>query len=117
MIVACLSASIPRIYIAGPMTGLPGLNFEAFRHAAHQLRAAGHVVVNPTEINLDPTAAWSTCMRADIAHLVTCNAMALLPGWECSRGATLEHRIARALQMDIRELGAWLPIAAEEIPC
>lgn len=90
-----------RIYLAGPMTGLPDLNWPAFHAAAAALRAAGHDVVNPAEINTDPTAPWEVCMRADIAQLVTCDALALLPGWLNSRGATLERHIAHCLGMRI----------------
>lgn len=90
-----------RIYVAGPMTGLPNLNFPAFHAAAAQLRAEGHQVVNPAEINADPAAEWAACMRADIRELMTCDAVFLLPGWEKSRGATLEHHIAMALGMEI----------------
>ncbi|WP_407059246.1 DUF4406 domain-containing protein (plasmid) [Ralstonia syzygii subsp. celebesensis] len=86
-----------KIYIAGPMTGLPDLNFPAFHEAASALRAAGHDVVNPAEINPDPNAGWLACMRADIRELVTCDAIYLLPGWENSRGARLEARIAEGL--------------------
>lgn len=86
-----------RIYIAGPMTGLPNLNFEAFHDAARALRAEGHDVVNPAEINADPSAGWLSCMRADIRELVTCDAIYLLQGWENSRGARLEARIAEGL--------------------
>ena len=71
-----------RIYIAGPMTGLPDLNFPAFNRAAAILRAAGYEAINPAEINPDPTAGWEACMRADIAELVKCDGVALLPGWE-----------------------------------
>lgn len=90
-----------KIYIAGPMTGLPELNFPAFHAAAQELRAAGHDVINPAEINPDPGTAWEDCMRADIAQLVTCDAIFLLPGWERSRGASLEHHIARELGLRI----------------
>ena len=93
-----------RIYIAGPMSGLPGLNFDAFHAKAAELRAAGHEVVNPAEINLDHTAEWNACMRADIAQLVTCEAIYMLPGWFNSRGAKLERHIAEQLSMQI--LGA-----------
>lgn len=89
----------PRLYLAGPMSGLPSLNFPAFHAAAAALRAKGHEVVNPAEINVDPSTGWEACMRADIAQLVTCDGIALLPGWERSRGATLEHHIATALGM------------------
>jgi len=93
--------SVKRIYIAGPMTGLPELNFPAFHRAAQLLRARGFDAVNPAEINADPSAGWQVCMRMDIAHLVTCDAVALLPGWERSRGAALEHHIATALSMRV----------------
>jgi hypothetical protein len=86
-----------RIYIAGPMTGYPELNFPFFNTAAKRLREQGHDAVNPAEIVTDQSADWQTCMRADIAQLVTCDAILLLPGWETSKGATLEHSIAKAL--------------------
>ena len=88
-----------RIYIAGPMTGHPDLNFPAFHGKAAELRAMGHEAVNPAEINSDPQAEWATCMRSDIRELVTCEAIYLLPGWEKSRGATLEWTIATELGM------------------
>lgn len=86
-----------RTYVCGPMSGLPELNFPAFHAEAARLRAAGHDVVNPAEINSDPTASWKDCMRADIRELVTCDAIQLLPGWECSKGAQLEYLIAARL--------------------
>lgn len=90
-----------KIYIAGPMSGLPELNFPAFHAEATWLRAMGNEVVNPAEINSDPTAKWEDCMRADIAQLVTCDRIHMLPGWTKSRGATLEHHIALSLGMEI----------------
>lgn len=90
-----------RIYIAGPMTGLPNLNFEAFHTAARVLRAEGHDVVNPAEINADPSAGWLECMRKDICALSTCDAIYLLQGWENSRGARLEARIAEGLGFQV----------------
>jgi len=88
-----------KLYIAGPMTGLPDLNFPAFHAEAARLRALGYEVSNPAEINPDPTAGWEACMRADIAELVKCDGVALLPGWERSRGASLEAHIAHSLDM------------------
>ena len=88
-----------RVYIAGPMTGLPDLNFPAFHAEAGRLRALGYEVANPAEINPDPTAGWQACMRADIAQLVTCDGVRLLEGWERSRGASLEAHIAHSLGM------------------
>ena len=90
-----------RLYIAGPMTGIPDLNFPLFHAAAARLRALGFDIVNPAEINTDPSADWAACMRADIAQLVTCDAIFVLDGWQCSRGASLEVHIAKALHMPV----------------
>ena len=94
-----------RFYVAGPMTGYPDLNFPAFHAAAARLRAIGHHVENPAEINADPSAGWLECMRADIARLVTCDAVYLLPGWSKSRGACIEHQLAVGLGLEIVEAG------------
>lgn len=90
-----------KTYIAGPMTGIKDLNFPAFHQAAEWLRGMGHEVVNPAEINPDHHMSWEACMRSDIAELVTCDAIMLLPGWEDSRGAKLEHHIAERLGLRI----------------
>jgi len=91
-----------RIYIAGPMTGLPEHNFPAFHAAAKRLREAGWEAVNPAE-NFGGRRDMSrdTYLRADITLLATCEAMALLPGWEGSRGAMLEYLIAWELGLPV----------------
>lgn len=93
-----------RIYISGPMTGMPELNFPAFNAAAAALRANGFVVVNPAELNADNQGDWASCMKADIKALCDCAALALLPGWEGSRGAHLEVHLAHRLGMNIRRI-------------
>lgn len=90
-----------RAYISGPMTGLPYSNFPAFNETARSLRACGLDVVNPAEINPDGAKSWSACMRADIAALVTCEAIALMEGWENSNGAQLELHIAHRLDIKV----------------
>lgn len=40
-----------RLYIAGPMSGLPQFNFPAFYAAAEALRAQGYDVVSPAELD------------------------------------------------------------------
>lgn len=86
-----------RLYLAGPMTGIEALNFPLFHAEAARLRALGYEIVNPAELNPDPGMSWLDCMRVDIAELVKCDGVALLPGWEQSRGARLEQRIASDL--------------------
>lgn len=103
-----------KIYLAGPMTGLPNLNFPAFHAEAARLRALGHDVVNPAEINPDHTMAWEACMRKDIAVLVTCDTVAMLDGWQHSRGARLEHHIAMELGMAPRLAAFFVDVVPEK---
>lgn len=90
-----------RIYISGPMTGQPDLNFPAFNAAADHLRGLGFDVVNPAEINPKSVTEWAACMREDIKQLCTCDAIAMLGGWEQSKGAHLELHIAHRLEMKV----------------
>lgn len=101
------------IYIAGPMSGLPELNHPAFNAAAQELRDIGFDVVNPVDICKDKSAKWSDCMRADIAALVECDSIVLLPGWENSRGAQLELSIAKALGMPVHWYHDLVALATE----
>ena len=93
--------TVNKWYIAGPMTGMPGLNFENFNRVATELRNQYFEVANPAEINPDLDADWTECMRADIKQLVDCDAIYMLDGWETSRGASIEYIIAKALGMQI----------------
>ena len=98
-----------RIYLSGPMTGVPEFNFPFFNSEAARIRALGYDVVNPAEINLDVKTSWHECMRQDIAALVTCDAIALLDGWQGSSGAHLEMHIAHRVGIEIlmaREINA-----------
>jgi NTP pyrophosphatase (non-canonical NTP hydrolase) len=90
------------LYLSGPMAGLPEHNYPAFNTAASALRALGHTVTNPAEIHaLDSQDTWADYLRIDLEHLLRCEAVALLPGWQNSRGAQLETHVARALGMPL----------------
>ena len=100
-----------KVYVAGPMTGIPDHNFPAFRRAAELLREQGHEVVNPAELD-DPTLTheqlaakpWADYMRRDIPLLLECDAIFMLPGWSNSKGASLELHIAQQLGMEVVHL-------------
>lgn len=90
------------VYISGPMTGRPGYNYAAFREAAERWRRAGWTVCNPAEnFNGRDDLPRQDYMRADVALLPQCSAIALLPGWEESRGARMELLIAQAMQLEV----------------
>jgi hypothetical protein len=95
-----------RIYIAGPMTGHADFNYPAFNCAAAKLRAIGYEVENPAENPDQPT--WQHYMRLAVRQLASCDAVALLPGWETSRGAKEEFRLAQVLGIECKPLMDWL---------
>lgn len=103
-----------RLYLSGPMSGLPEHNFPAFHAAAADLRAHGYDVVNPAEVNSTNPGDWSACMRADIKALCDCDGLALMPGWENSKGAHLELHIAHRIDIEINGLTMWLIMAQQE---
>ena len=101
------------VYVAGPMTGLPEFNYPAFREAATELTLRGYEVLCPVDSELEnPTPgvpqSWEWYMRRALAMVVAADGVALLPGWEASRGAQIEVTIAKALGMEIREFDKWV---------
>ena len=98
-------------YLSGPMTGLPDFNRPAFHAAAAALRAQGHVVINPAEVDLGPDASWADYMRVHLTEIARRVARVfVLPGWEGSRGAQLEVHVARALGLPVE------PVLTEDKP-
>lgn len=43
-----------------------------------------------------------------VETLVKCDGMVLLPGWQGSKGANIERRLALDLGMPVRELHEWM---------
>lgn len=87
-----------KVYIAGPMTGLPNDNFPAFHKAAAAWRAAGWEVLNPAESFEGARGLpYKHYVEHDINLLKRVDAIALLPGWDAatSRGSVWEWGIAR----------------------
>lgn len=79
------------------MTGLPDYNFPAFNAAAAAWRAAGWDVVNPAEaFNGAQDLAYKEYVEHDLEVIRTCDAIAMLPGWDGpnARGSVWEWGIA-----------------------
>lgn len=96
-----------RIYISGPMTGVPEFNHPAFNEAARLLRKRGYEVFSPTENGLPATATWEEHMRADLAELMTCTHVATLPGWAQSKGVRIEVKLAGLLGIPVGEVSSY----------
>lgn len=91
-----------KIYIAGPMTGLPDNNYPTFHAAATLLRAQGHMVANPAENEAPSCGTWLGYMRLALAQLIQCDAVHLLPGWSRSRGAMVEFTLAKGMGLEVQ---------------
>lgn len=98
------------VYIAGPMTGLPDYNYREFNRIADHLRKYGFekgsrppAILNPAEaLMADTTLGYEFYMRSAIHLVLQADTIVLLPGWEESRGATMEVLIAQRLGLTIR---------------
>lgn len=104
-----------KLYIAGPMTGIPQFNFPAFNEMAERLRSQGYEVVSPAELDDDADRAmalasidghvgsvektWGDFLARDVKLIADdgIDGILVLPGWEKSRGARLETFVANAL--------------------
>ncbi len=101
-----------KVYISGKITGLPKAEYEALFNAAEaKLRAKGCEVMTPLRIKpdaeeIDPARhteaeIWEAHLKADIRELLKCHAIYMLPNWELSEGATLEHSIAQGVNIQV----------------
>lgn len=123
-----------RLYIAGPMTGFPLYNFPAFDYAEAQALDAGFTVVTPANItrslwrerfgcDYNPAidkAEWgdpivAEMFKRDLAAVCEADAIALLEGWQKSKGANLELAVARALGKKVLDARTFLPLQDETI--
>jgi hypothetical protein len=92
-----------RIYLSGPMTGLPDFNYPLFHRVAAELRAEGHEVYNPAEYEHDEPEFPLRRAMADYARFICMEActIVLLPGWEKSLGVSAELALAKNCRLDI----------------
>lgn len=123
-----------RVYVCGPMTNLPQFNYPAFDRATAELRAAGHEVTSPAELD-DPETrraalaspdgapgtgshcgeTWGDFLARDVKLLADgdLEEIRVIAGWPRSRGARLETFVGgalcglRVLKVDGRRVPLW----------
>ena len=106
-----------KVYIAGPMSGIPAFNIPAFDAAAWCLRQLDLEVVSPAELDGEWTRkrlsaskagsledypaghTWGDFLSRDVKLLADgdIEAVVVISGWQKSRGARLETFVAHAL--------------------
>ena len=99
-----------RIYLSGKITGREKEDYtRQFARAESFYKTSGFEVVNPVLIGeevlkLNPNAEWQDFMIRDIEALRSCTHIALLEGWEESKGAKMEKAEAEKLGLEIMYL-------------
>jgi len=104
-----------RIYISGPMTGIEPREYRRrFREAERILRRHGYGCINPCRVwacrwpwiyrlmerALGKRWAYAVVLCYDLLLLMTrADGIAMLPGWQASRGAQIENYVARHFPM------------------
>lgn len=121
-----------RLYLIGPMSGIEAYNVEAFEAAALKLREQGHTVTTPHEANNAPwfrrfgrdfnprvdRCDWGDpilceLLAEDARVLYEADALAVLPGWEYSKGSRLEIAMAKAAGKPVLRAEDLEPLDAE----
>ena len=91
---------MPKIYIAGPMTGLPNFNRDSFHKASDYFTSKGYSVLNPATLPDGLTS--SEYMDICVAMVRCADQVYFLEGWQKSAGAQAEYHLAVKLEKQIR---------------
>ena len=103
-----MTAVLPTLYVAGGMSGYPGLNLGAFRTAEVRLEGHGYPVLNPGRRKQVEGRSWEDWMILGLGDVFAADGVAVLPNWETSRGARLEVHVALELGKPVLPVKVWL---------
>lgn len=102
-----------KIYLSGPMTNRQNYReeFSAWEMVMHEW---GYEVFNPVYLSdyliakngLTSETAWdkkyrNLFLKEDVRSMLECDEVLMLPDWKNSKGAKLEHKVAKMLGMPI----------------
>jgi len=103
-----------KLYLSGPMTGIPNWNRQSFDDAAKQLTDLGYEVINPFDLPepvkpnpLNDSMEWAAYLARDVIGILNgmADTVVMLPGWYDSKGACLEEAVARMKSIPVVTLG------------
>ena len=87
-------------YISGPVTGISNYK-DIFHKASKELARQGYIPVDPCALPHDHDLSYGSYMKEDIAALLDCDYIHMLPGWRNSSGAMCERSVAEACQIKV----------------
>lgn len=88
-----------KVYISGQITGIETEAPALFEKAENELRELGHEPINPMKLPHQHDKSWESYMKEDLAAMMQCEAIYLLPNWYKSTGAKIENALAYSLKM------------------
>lgn len=101
------------VYICGPITGLPLNNFPAFQEAEDELTKMGIKCLNPHSlVEFLDTKHYEhdDYMRVCVSALAFCDRIVTISGWENSKGADMEVKIARIMNKEVVPLHKFIAL-------
>lgn len=90
-----------KVFLSGPMSGLPDFNRGAFFEAADVLFSHGHIVLNPAVF--PDGLEHGDYMKICLPMIDAAEAVIMLPGWEKSKGANMEYQYAQIKRLPVFE--------------
>lgn len=90
-----------KIYISGAVTGIEISAVLFFEKAEKKLIDQGFEVVNPMTLEHNHDLTWNSYMRTDLKALLDCDYIYMLSNWKNSRGAKIEHNLAKELEIGV----------------
>lgn len=84
-----------RVYLSGPITNTK--NYKGLFMFAEELAALGDAeqIYNPAA-QISASSSWEQAMHRCLSEITNYDTVVMLPGWNVSRGARLEHDVAVA---------------------
>lgn len=95
-----------RLYVIGPVTGMPNLNLERFQESKDMLTAAGYEVLIPHDF-IPSDSDWLTSMSLSLDRMHEIDGIALIEKWDASFGALIEYMAAEMVGIPVHPDVIW----------